>query len=543
MKKRLITRLVASLTLVFSTFLNVNFAPLVGALDQDCTWTGATNSNFSTASNWTGCGGSVPGTGDNIVLNVTSLSSSATVNNDISGLSLKQIRFTGTTSNYSSYTISGNPITVTSGVSLADSLFATISANLVFSGPVTLQGNGQSGLSLNGVVSGSGAITVNGGSAYFNGVNTFTGNVTAGSGAYIVSSGASSLGVNNTVTANDTASVGLGSCNDGELTFSNNFVLNGSGAPFYGTTKEKLSTGAFCSGSGNNADEDYEQRTPNASQGVVLNGSMTLGSDVTFNGAAKTTTINGAFSGAHTFVLTGNAGGALIVNSSNNSSQLPNGTYNPTLEKTLSDNAPNSTVYIGENAKITIDGTRSDVNVDAGGTLLGNGTVGALQVLTGGTVAPGHSPGCLTTGNLALTGGTYKFEIGGTAACTGYDQIKANGTVNVTGGVLSASLYNNYAAKAGEKYVLVSNDGTDPIVGTFANLAQGATMPIGNGGLLRISYTGGDGNDIEVTVVTAPTVPNTGFELLSSNPIATLVATTAAALALLYIGKRRFSRQ
>src|SRR5262249_34827358 len=41
--------------------------------------------------------------------------------------------------------------------------------------------------------------------------------------------------------------------------------------------------------------------------------------------------------------------------------------------------------------------------------------------------------------------------------------------------------------------------GTDAVVGTFAGLAQGATVLIG-GRPFTISYTGGDGNDVVLTV-------------------------------------------
>jgi hypothetical protein len=102
---------------------------------------------------------------------------------------------------------------------------------------------------------------------------------------------------------------------------------------------------------------------------------------------------------------------------------------------------------------------------------------------------------------------------------------------------LSASIYNNYKATVGEKYVIVNNDGSDAVTGTFAGLTEGATFAVGDG-QFRISYVGGDGNDIELTVLVVPSVPNTGFALLRAHPLATLLATVTSAGALLLIARR-----
>ena len=47
-------------------------------------------------------------------------------------------------------------------------------------------------------------------------------------------------------------------------------------------------------------------------------------------------------------------------------------------------------------------------------------------------------------------------------------------------------------------FMIIQNDGTDPVVGTFAGLAQGATIVQG-GMRFRISYDGGTGNDVVLT--------------------------------------------
>ena len=51
----------------------------------------------------------------------------------------------------------------------------------------------------------------------------------------------------------------------------------------------------------------------------------------------------------------------------------------------------------------------------------------------------------------------------------------------------------------GTTLVLISNTAATPISGTFSNLADGAIVNV-NGNNLQASYTGGDGNDLTLTV-------------------------------------------
>ena len=49
-------------------------------------------------------------------------------------------------------------------------------------------------------------------------------------------------------------------------------------------------------------------------------------------------------------------------------------------------------------------------------------------------------------------------------------------------------------------FLLIDNDGTDPVVGTFAGLPEGATFTVA-GVPLQISYVAGTGNDVVVTTL------------------------------------------
>ena len=52
----------------------------------------------------------------------------------------------------------------------------------------------------------------------------------------------------------------------------------------------------------------------------------------------------------------------------------------------------------------------------------------------------------------------------------------------------------------GTVFTVISNTAASPIVGTFANLPDGAIMTV-NGNNYQASYEGGDGNDLTLTVV------------------------------------------
>ncbi len=91
------------------------------------------------------------------------------------------------------------------------------------------------------------------------------------------------------------------------------------------------------------------------------------------------------------------------------------------------------------------------------------------------------------------------FTLGGVTPGSGHDQWTVSGGVNLTGASLSLSIINGFTPTAGTELVLISNDGADAIAGTFSNRSEGEIITV-NGRNLRLSYTGGDGNDVTLTV-------------------------------------------
>jgi fibronectin-binding autotransporter adhesin len=54
--------------------------------------------------------------------------------------------------------------------------------------------------------------------------------------------------------------------------------------------------------------------------------------------------------------------------------------------------------------------------------------------------------------------------------------------------------------RQGTSYSVISNTASTPIGGTFANLPDGAILSV-SGNNLQASYSGGDGNDLTLSVV------------------------------------------
>ena len=136
--------------------------------------------------------------------------------------------------------------------------------------------------------------------------------------------------------------------------------------------------------------------------------------------------------------------------------------------------------------------------------LMGNGTVlGALTVSLGSTLAPGTltGPGILNTGNLTLQSGSF-FDVDLTP--TLWDMLYVTGTVSVSDAILNLTPTGSFPA--GTQYVIVPNDGSDPVGGTFLGLGEGAIIDNNvAGNLFAITYAGGDGNDIVlISVVPEP---------------------------------------
>jgi autotransporter-associated beta strand protein len=134
-----------------------------------------------------------------------------------------------------------------------------------------------------------------------------------------------------------------------------------------------------------------------------------------------------------------------------------------------------------------------------GGRLFGGGPLGSLNAV-GGRIEPGtvEAPGALEPKSLTLAAGaTAAFTLFSAPGGLGNDQIRVTGTVNLGNAALDLESAGTFVPFNG-KLTLIDNDGTDPVIGTFANLDEGQTYAR-DGRFFRISYRGGTGNDVVVT--------------------------------------------
>ena len=348
------------------------------------TWDGggATN-NWSEAANWNP--NIVPVDGLDLIFSGGAPADSLSNNNDISGVAARSLAFTA-----GGFTISGNAISLSNGITnTASSGNIDLNNNFTLPQAQTFQNNitvtridgqvnlngfaltvdGSSNLNLAGPVVGGGGIVKNGtGVLFLQQSNSYTGTTQINNGIIQVENtnglGASGA-ANNTVVASGATlrpSQNVQSIPEA-------ITLNGTGVGGFGVL---LASGCnSCS----------------------ISGAITLASTSTVGvNPSNTVTLNGTISGG-TNGLTKVGAGTLILSVANG--------YTGT-----------TTVNAGT---LLVNGNNivSPVSL-TGGTLGGVGTVDGINA-TGGTVAPGQSPGTLTSSSTVVFNAatTFDVEIGG----------------------------------------------------------------------------------------------------------------------------------
>ena len=145
------------------------------------------------------------------------------------------------------------------------------------------------------------------------------------------------------------------------------------------------------------------------------------------------------------------------------------------------------------------------VQVNAG-TLGGRGKMSGAVTIGSGTgtgafLAPGVNGVAGLTTQSALTfnaDGIYSCEVDTSRAKA--DKITAKGVTINSGALFSFVALGNQTLAQGTVFTVINNRSPNPITGTFSNLPDGSTFTVGNN-TFRASYSGGDGNDLTLTVV------------------------------------------
>ena len=125
----------------------------------------------------------------------------------------------------------------------------------------------------------------------------------------------------------------------------------------------------------------------------------------------------------------------------------------------------------------------------AGGTLEGSASTGMITN-QGGTLSLSEmqSKGV----NTLAGGGTYACTLTSEVPGTGFGMIEVTGEINLTGMTLDLSV--GYLPMNGSTYTLLDNDDSDPVIGTFNGLPEGAMLII-DGRPFTISYRAGAGSN------------------------------------------------
>jgi fibronectin-binding autotransporter adhesin len=539
-------------------FLAASFAMLLvllfngSAYAATRTWDGDTDMDWATAANWDS--DTLPVAGDDLVFDTDAVSFSfgdVVNNNFTAGTSFNSISVTGS-GNVPE--IDGNDFELVAGITSSQGL--TINQDVTFNGTQTLSSLfstrfegavniGTSDITLddgsflfNGVLSGSGNIdTTNGAYISLAESNTWTGNLTAASGDNVLVCNVDGLGVGGNHSFADGARVQLllpanGSTN----TYDDNISIGGNSSATYDFESAITFTGGCSGGSGgSDPDAPFNPSEPTKYGDLDFTGTLTLTADTNIfvsasHGFDSVIDFSDVVLGGFSLDRVATFGAQELIVNSTSQPALPD------VETTYDDDQDTLQVFVYAGNVAVVDGVRNDVAVFSGATLMGTGTVDEVVVFSGGVLAPGNSPGCLASGNLTLSG-TFEVEIAGTTVCTEYDQQQVTGTVDVSGATLDVSFLSGFTPADGDEFVIIENDGTDSVTGTFAGLAEGDTLTVGSTEF-TVSYVGGTGNDVVLSVGDAVGAPDTGFGLFSTAQPVAFVAIGLATTVVLVINLR-----
>lgn len=382
-------------------------------------------------------------------------------------------------------------------------------ADIVINTGVTVSGgNGGNGVGGSSIISSKGGGGGGGAGMGASGASiTNNGTIQGGNGGGGGANGAGGAGIVGSdiaVTNGGTISGGSGTGSSNAITFTG------------GTNSLTLQTGSTLTGN------------------IGVTGSLTLDQTVSYTlSSAVTGTGSVTKSGTGTLILSGSntySGGTTL---SNGTLQIGNGsttgsitgniTNNATLAFNRSDDITYADVISGTGSltklstnTLTLSGNNtytgtttvsagtlaingsitSALTLQSGATLGGTGTTDDITVQSGGIHAPGNSIGTQTiNGNYVLNSGSIlaiEVDDAGNA-----DKVIVNGTVDISGATLRLNSVsdNNFSGDDSYSYVIIENDGTDAVTGTFASIDNKLAFYEATS-----STTGGTGNDVSLTL-------------------------------------------
>ncbi len=373
-------------------------------------------------------------------------------------------------------TSAGGNVSVTGmgGGSLSSSdnygVLVNTAGNITAGGTGTVNVNGTGGnttgaTNIGVMVSGtSSAITSTAGNVSVTGNGGGSGASGNNYGIYVALEGKITAGSTGTVTANGTGGSASGAVNTGVYLFGSSALITSAGG--------NVSVTGQGGGSGSSTN-NYGVNIQNGGL-ISVTGSGTLG--VTGTGGPSSGTGND---------------GVYLVNSGAVAISSPSGA-------------------------ITVTGTRGSSSASSADVNLFNGYVGStsttagitINSTTGGTWTNNANTDVSTNAAQSTTfgaGSKFNVEIDGITLNSNYQQLNAVGLLNLNNATLTFT-GSSLVPSLGQTFTIVNNDGSDAITGTFNGLAEGAAITgfLGSALNANITYVGGTGNDVVLTVVAGP---------------------------------------
>lgn len=370
----------------------------------------------------------------------------------------------------SSIFVSGATVTFGGGTLSATETMAADSAMSFASGNGTFQVADGETLTVNGALSGSGDLTKSGtgtltltdaNSAYTGTVTVSTGTLAlSGSGGLAAASGVT-LGASTTLDISARTSGTSLKLNSTEATSQ---VLLG------GQTLTVDGAGTFAgtiSGTGG--------VTKNGAGTLILSGDNTYTGVTTVNFGGTLQVGNGGTTGSLAGAVVNN--GSLIYNRSDDYTITSAITGSGYVEFTGGGTASFSgtsvfsgSISVEDSSFKLADGSQigATVTVGSGGTISGNGAIGALVVDSGGTASPGNSPGTLTVNGAVFfsAGSVYRVDV---TPAGEHDIILATGDVVLSGGTVEVvAVPGAYAANT--QYAIITT--TSSVSGIFDSVTS-----------------------------------------------------------------------
>lgn len=411
-----------------------------------CTWSGGgATGAWSSAANWTGCGGVPPQDGDDLVFPD---GAARTANdNDLVKLAVHHLQVDGL-----NYNITGL------GISLSTGLSANIPAggitdkspqfapNISLVNPQIFDSGGSRAIVLKGVINLNGhhLIIDTGAAAPVN----ISGSITGAGG--IDKNGTGSLFLSGPASTY----TGTTAINGGKVFARSNTALGAAGP---GNDTTVASGASLLIGANSSLPESV------ALAGLGSGGAGALGNETGDN----------ELSGD---VFLDNIAAPTIANAVADSTLTLSGMLNGfgTLTKSgvgtlrLSNINTNSGTTVVNGGTVDVTGQVGFVTVNNGGTLAGDGIAGAIVLKSGGVVSPGGRPGTLDSDSLAWEpGGSLTLELGPTAALS--DRLALTDSLPIGGDGMYAVEFRDGATppQPGVTYTLVTFATTNFIAGDF----------------------------------------------------------------------------